>query len=148
MTWHKINGPRQKSSVRSGKPKVLAGLDAGEGSRAGSHFRVKATDGSFCSEKRHGSLVCKSRTQSIYGDDHNYFSVKVTVSLCPSANLIQSVFLSLKGKLPDQTVSRGRGVCWTLFTMNSCSSFIGTLFTKSGMHWTNKRFKSVVKNNC
>ena len=73
------------------KAKVPAGLDAGEGSRAGSPFRVRATDGSFCLEKRHGSLVCKSRTQSICDDDHNYFSVKATISLCPSTNLIRSV---------------------------------------------------------
>lgn len=77
--------------MHSGKPKVLAGLDAGEGSWAAPQFRVRATDGSFCLEKRHGSLVCKSRTQSICDDHHNYFSVKVTISLCPSTNLIQSV---------------------------------------------------------
>lgn len=88
--------------MHSGKPKVLAGFDAGEGSQAGSHFGAKATDGTFC-------LVFKSRIQSIYDDEDNYFSVKAMIFLCPSTHLIQ--FLLLKRKLPGQIVSRGGGGC-------------------------------------
>lgn len=70
--------------MHSEKPKVLAGFDAGEGSQAGSRFRAKATDGIFC-------LVFKSRIQSVYDNEHNYFSVKATIYLCSSTNLIHSV---------------------------------------------------------
>jgi len=85
--WHKINGPRQKmycvqeNSVYSKKPKVLAGLDAGEGHWAGSYCRLRATDVSFCLEKRHSSLVYKSRTQSIYDDDQSQYLYVLQVTL-------------------------------------------------------------------
>lgn len=74
-----------------GKPHVLIELNAGDGSWAGSCFKVGVSDSCFCLEKRLDSLLCKKMTQLIYDDFHSYFSVRTTVCLCPSTNLIQSV---------------------------------------------------------
>lgn len=43
-------------------------------------------------------------------ENSNFYSVNATTPLCPSANLIQSVVLLVKGKVPDQMVSRGSGL--------------------------------------
>lgn len=77
--------------MHNGKLQVLAGLKAADWSWAGSCLRVRVTDGCLCLEKRLDSLLCKRITQSIYDDFHSYFSVKATISLCPSTNLIRSV---------------------------------------------------------
>lgn len=81
----------RKCSMNFGKLHVLIGLNAGDGSWAGSCFKVRVSDGCFCLEERLDSLLCKMMIQSIYDDFHSYFSVKTTVSLCTSANLIPSV---------------------------------------------------------
>lgn len=89
---NKINGRKwtvcRKNSMHNGKLQVLAGLKAGDWSWAGSCLRVRVTDGCLCLEKRLDSLLCKRITQSIYDHFHSYFSVKATLFLCPSTNLI------------------------------------------------------------